>query len=164
MKLLFALLLAVSSSRAHAGGPDGTPASITWALYKAERFDAAQDEIFAARIKIDGETLTVGFEYYWNGEKVGRDLDGLAELYERIKRFKGDSIVLHSRSPNPKPKGMGWRMNPSIMNHLDQYENLLREKGVSLTIECSRHPMGIVTGYGTTENPFLRMKERQKKQ
>lgn len=163
MKLLIALLLAVSFSRAHAEGADDTPASITWVLYTVEGFDAAQDGILPARIKIDGETLTVGFEYYWNGEKVGRDLDGLAGLYERIKRFKGDSIVLHIRSPDPKPKGMGWRMNPSIMNHLDEYENLLREKGVSFTIECSRHPMGVCTGYGTTENPFLRMKEHQNK-
>lgn len=163
MKHIIILWLAMIPLIARAENKAEDTASITWKLYKMD-VKGEPDKMAFGYQGGDGESFTAGFEYYWNGEMVGQNLDGLAGLYDRIKAFKGTAIVLHFRTFDPSPRGLGWTVGPNITKHLEHYENLLRERKISFTIQYSDHPLGQYSGYDSIENPFLKMKEQQKKQ
>ncbi|MCW1926234.1 hypothetical protein OKA05_26995 [Luteolibacter arcticus] len=69
--------------------------------------------------------------YYWNDEKVGKDRDGLAAIYDRLVTFKGNSVLIKHR-PREWSKSLS---DPFDSDTLQHFNNLFRKRNLRLSIE-----------------------------
>jgi len=86
--------------------------------------------------------------YYWNDEKVGKDRDGLAAIYDRLVTFKGTSVLIKHR-----PREWSNRLSdPFDSDTLQLFNNLFRKRNLRLSIEYvddTRDNIGV-----SKDNPF----------
>jgi hypothetical protein len=88
-------------------------------------------------------------EYYWNGISVGNRSEGLAVLYEKIKRFEGNKIIIHSRSFDGSGPVIDGLLEENIWKKFNQ---LLRTKNMEVSIIYSHDKKDIIKP--RSENPF----------
>lgn len=96
--------------------------------------------------------------FYWNDAFVGVGEKGLAEVYDKLKVFEGESVVFISRPRVPEDNkyldGPNYMGNPLERDDaFVHFYRLLRKKNVRFTIEFKDDPSE--PGYGGPNyNPF----------
>lgn len=96
--------------------------------------------------------------FYWNDAFVGVGRAGLAEVYDKLKVFEGESVVFmaHPRIPEDKKflEGPAYMDNPLERDDaFVHFYRLLRKKNVKFTIEFKDDPSE--PRYGSPDyNPF----------
>lgn len=96
--------------------------------------------------------------FYWNDAFVGVGRAGLAEVYDKLKVFEGESVVFmaHPRVPEDKKflEGPAYMDNPLERDDaFVHFYRLLRKKNVKFTIEFKDDPREPRYG-GPNYNPF----------
>ena len=135
------MLLAVILTGIVTAGEAAYDAVISW---RHEKWN----ENLSQRPQPDSTVAIPAYLYFWNDAFVGAGNNGLAEIYDRLKAFKGKSVLFKHR-----PREWGNSLNdPLDSDILRHFSNLMRKKTLTFTIEYSDDKRDIVGV--PRENPF----------